>query len=106
MKKNVLFGLMLVVAGCAAKKVAVNNPDQVDIKYGQSKFEGYSQTMFEAGRTIANKSCTSCHNLKDPKMLTEERIYKVIPNMAEKAKLSNEDKDLVLKYYIASGKHI
>lgn len=97
---------MIVVAGCAtSKKTTVTDPALADFKYGQTKFEGYTRAMFDNGKTIVNKSCNGCHGFKDPKGLTEERINHVIPNMAKKAKITDEEKDLVLKYYIASGKH-
>lgn len=105
MKKNILFGLAIILAGCAASNIALSDTENASYKYGKAKFKGYSKEMFMQGKTIVNNSCTRCHKLKNPANFTEEQLNKIIPKMAEKAKISKEDEALVLKYYVASSKH-
>jgi len=105
MKRNILFGLAILFAGCAASNIALTSTENASYKYGKSKFKGYTKAMFDQGRTVNAKSCDRCHKLKDPANFTEEQANKIIPNMAKKAKLSEADKDILLKFYIASGKH-
>lgn len=105
-KKNLLLGLGIFLASCAASKIAMSDAEAANYKYGKTKFDGYTKAQFMQGKTLNENNCAKCHKLKDPANFTEERLNKVIPNMAKKAKLTDADKDLVLKYYIASGKHI
>lgn len=106
MKKNIVFALAILFAGCAASNIALTDVESANYKYGKAKFKGYSKEMFAQGRTISANNCLRCHKQKDATKYTEEQLNKIIPNMAKKAKITDEEKDIVLKYYIASGKHV
>ncbi len=105
MKRNIILGLGILLASCAASKIVMTDTESTNYKYGKTKFTGYTKEVFMQGKTIDASSCGRCHKLKNPANFTEEQLNKIIPNMAKKAKLSDADKDVVLKYYIASGKH-
>lgn len=105
MKRNMILGLAILFASCAASKIAMTDTESTSYKYGKTKFTGYTKEMYMQGKTVNANNCVRCHKLKDPANYTEEQANKIIPNMAKKAKLSDADKDLVLKFFIASGKH-
>lgn len=100
-----MLGLGIFLASCAASKVAMTDTESANYKYAKAKFSGYTKEQFVQGKTLTETNCIKCHRMKDPARFTEEQLNKIIPNMAKKAKISDADKDLVLKYYIASGKH-
>lgn len=104
MKRNIFLGMAVLFASCAASKVVMTDTESANYKYGKTKFASYSKEQFMQGKLINEKSCGSCHKLKDPTRFTEQQLNKIIPNMAKKAKISDTEKDLVLKYYVASGK--
>ena len=106
MKKNIFLGLAILFAGCATSNIVLTDTENANYKYGKTKFDGYSKTMFEQGKTVNVKSCGSCHKLKDPANYTEAQINKIVPRMAIKAKISKEETDALLKFYISSGKHV
>jgi len=103
--KNIFLGIAIIFASCAASKVVMTDTESANYKYGKAKFADYSKEQFMQGKVVNEKSCGSCHKQKDPTRFTEQQLNKIIPNMAKKAKISDAEKDLVLKYYIASGKH-
>lgn len=104
MKRTTVISLAIVLAGCASSKILLTDTEKADYKYGKTKFDRYTKEAFLEGKTITASSCIKCHKLKNPADFTEDKLNKVIPNMANRAKLSKEQADLVLKYYIASGK--
>lgn len=103
-KRNIFLGLAVLLASCAASKVVMTDTESANYKYGKTKFTDYSKVQFVEGKTLTEKNCGSCHKLKDPTRFTEQQLNKIIPNMAKKAKITDAEKDLVLKYYVASGK--
>jgi len=104
MKKNILLGLAITFAGCAASNIALTDTENANYKYGKTKFKDYTKSMFAEGRTIDAKSCDRCHKLENPAEFTEAEINRIIPRMVKKARLSKEEGDVLLKFYIASGK--
>lgn len=103
MKKAIIFLLGVALVGCAGSRIALTDADTANYNYGKTKFDGYTKQQFLQGKTLNETACVKCHKVKDPANFTEEKINKVIPKMAVKAKLSDADKDLVLKYFLASN---
>lgn len=104
MKRATLYLLGIALVGCAGSKVALSDTDTASYNYGKERFDGYSKQMYLQGKTLNETACIKCHKVKDPANYGEDKINKVVPKMANKAKLSDADKDLVLKYYLAAGK--
>ena len=105
MKRKIIFGLSILFTGCAVSNIALTDTESAGYKYGKSKYKGYSKEMYVQGRTINESSCIKCHKLKNPANYTEEQLNKIIPNMAKKARISDEQREVLMKYYVASGKH-
>lgn len=104
MKKAFLYFLGIALVGCAGSKLALTDADTANFNYAAAKFDGYTKQMYAQGKTISENSCNNCHKFKEPSAFTEEQLSKVVPKMADKAKLNATDKDLVLKYYLAGSK--
>lgn len=104
MKRNIVIALAILFTGCATSKVALTAVEDANYKYGKGKFTSYTKKQFLEGKLVNEKNCGSCHKLKDPARFTEQQLNKIIPNMAKKAKITDAEKDVVLKYYVASGK--
>ena len=54
------------------------------------------------GRTLYVKNCNSCHNLRPPERFTATEWEKNLEEMQQKAKISSDEKEIILKY-LTSG---
>lgn len=54
-----------------------------------------------AGRKLYVDHCSGCHNLHFPKEFTEEQWVSNLDEMQGKAKISDEEKRLILQYLIS-----
>lgn len=60
-----------------------------------------SAQEFEKGKLLMNQSCAGCHVLFDPKDYSVVEWEKILEKMIPKARLANEDAELVRDYIIA-----
>jgi hypothetical protein len=54
--------------------------------------------QLNAGREVYVRNCSSCHNLHTPKQFSANRWAEILPTMQQKAKISNEERELIRKY--------
>jgi hypothetical protein len=54
------------------------------------------------GRDLFTSKCGHCHNLPDPKEQTAEQWRPIMDEMADKAKLSADEKAAVLAFVLAA----
>lgn len=64
----------------------------------------YTPEQLEQGKVIFTGNCVKCHGLKEPGSRTPEQWERVLKRMIPKAKLSEEDGNLVKAYLIANSK--
>ena len=50
------------------------------------------------GRAMYVKNCNSCHNLRPPERFTAAEWEKNLKEMQQKAKISSDEKEFILKY--------
>ena len=90
MKKYILIGaLALGFVACTAKKAVV-----VEEVIDMSNFT----PELVQGKTIYEAKCGKCHDLPKPLSYSKEKWQPIMTSMAEKAKISDEDKELVYNY--------
>ena len=94
MKSNlvIIFSIAAFAVSCGPKSMAVTGP----------KFT--SSEQLAQGRTIFENSCNRCHKLPDPEKHDDQRWIKTLSRMAPKAKLTDEQHQMVYDYLISANK--
>lgn len=82
--------LMFVLLACAP---ALYIPTLAD-----SQKAGISTDSLVLGRKIYVNNCSNCHSLYRPEHFTKREWAKVIPVMQKKAKINNEQRNMIVKY--------
>ncbi|KQT24656.1 cytochrome C [Chryseobacterium sp. Leaf405] len=94
--KKLILGMTLasaaIVVSCGPKSVAVTGP-----KYTSSE-------QLAQGKTIFENSCNRCHKLPDPAKHDDQGWIKTLSRMAPKAKLSEDQHQMVYDYLISANK--
>jgi cytochrome c len=102
MKRTIKLILSLFVVSfllyCSPKVLPPTSSDLSQIKQVNPDVDTSSVAR---GYTIFARSCHKCHGLKNPANYTIEKWDKVLPVMAKKAKL-NEDETGLVKIYVAA----
>lgn len=55
-------------------------------------------TKFPEGRNLYISKCTACHKAYERELHTTDEWQKILDEMGRKAKLSNEEKTIILNY--------
>ncbi|WP_326981398.1 cytochrome C [Chryseobacterium sp. MYb264] len=93
--KNLILGMIIVSAfmtSCGPKSMAVTGP-----KYTSSE-------QIVQGKTIFENSCNKCHKLPDPAKHDDQGWIKTLARMAPKAKLTDDQHQMVYDYLISANK--
>jgi cytochrome c5 len=94
--KKLIVGLLFCSASlavsCGPKSAAVTGP-----KYTSSQ-------QLAQGKTIFENSCNRCHKLPDPEKHDDQGWIKTLSRMAPKAKLSDDQHQMVYDYLISANK--
>jgi hypothetical protein len=94
-------GLILISSclfSCAPLVLLI--PEQSDVKRIEQTYPGISLEDLAKGKTFYETNCNKCHSLKWAFKISDNKLYEVIPSMAEKAKIDSKTQDLILKYLI------
>lgn len=87
MKKIVLgFGVIILTAVSCTRSTAVTG----------AKYK--SASKIAEGKTIFENACNKCHGLPDPEKHTDEEWIKTLSRMAPRAKLTNDQHQMVYDY--------
>lgn len=97
MKKIIYIYVILLLSACSA---TILTPAQGDADRGAQKFPGLTLAELNQGKTLYEASCGKCHGLKKPNALDEAGWRKIVPPMAQKAKIDAEAERLVLQYVV------
>ena len=65
---------------------------------------GISTDSLMMGRTLYANHCGSCHNLHLPEKYTRSHWEKEIPEMKQKAKISDKEAKLITNFLLARSK--
>ncbi|HAH23994.1 MAG TPA: hypothetical protein DCL77_09600 [Prolixibacteraceae bacterium] len=65
---------------------------------------GVSTDSLMMGRTLYVKHCGSCHNLHLPQQFTSSHWQEEIPYMKRKAKITDQEAQLITKFVLARSK--
>lgn len=97
-KKKIRF--ILFIAGIlAACSPALYMPTMED-----ATRSGISTDSLMIGRALYTNHCASCHNLHLPEQYTRSQWKKEIPDMQQKAKISDEETRLITNFLLARSK--
>jgi hypothetical protein len=89
-KLIVLKSIVLFVIGCSPMLYVPKCDDTAQ------------QTKLMEGRTLYVKHCNGCHNLYLPNHFTESMWKKNLEEMQPKAKITDEEKKLILNFLLYS----
>ncbi|WP_209390940.1 cytochrome C [Chryseobacterium sp. RR2-3-20] len=94
MEKSIALALLAsaFVISCGPKSTAVTGP-----KFTSSEHLAQGKTVFE-------NSCNRCHKLPDPAKHDDKGWIKTLSRMAPKAKLTDEQHQMVYDYLISVNK--
>lgn len=94
----------LVLGACGASGVV--HPTAKDAEWASAKWPGTTVSELEAGRALYTSKCVGCHRLPDPNAKTPEQWPNVVDEMAERAKLTAADRDLMLRYLSSASERL
>jgi hypothetical protein len=97
-KKLVFITISACLVSCAP--LVLLPPGQTDVTRTEQKFPGITLEDLNQGKIFYETNCDRCHSLKWAFRISDESLYKVVPVMAEKAKIDSKTQDLILKYLI------
>ncbi|AYZ37997.1 cytochrome C [Chryseobacterium indologenes] len=94
MKKTILIGIAVsaFLLSCGPTSTAVTGP-----KYTSSE-------KLAQGKTIFENSCAKCHQLPEPTKHDNQGWIKTLSRMAPKAKLNDDQHQMVYDYLISVNK--
>jgi hypothetical protein len=71
--------------------------------FADSQKTGVSLDTLALGRKIYVNNCSSCHNLFKPEQFTIKKWEQEMPTMEKKAKISDHEATLIMKYISAGS---
>jgi len=113
MKKSTALAFLyvtgLIISACSPKTTAsvattsvVSTTDVTSAQVDAAKVRFPDATIdaLKKGHDLYYGTCTNCHGAKKITSFSAEELPGIINHMAKKAKISDEEKDAVLKYVI------
>lgn len=74
-----------------------------DVELAKTKWNDITQEQLNAGNKLYVAKCGGCHLLYTPNNYSEKKWLEVLPVMEKKAKLMQEQSDLIMKYVITKS---
>ena len=65
---------------------------------GSSNNSSAGTTKFPEGKDLYVSKCTACHKAYEPQLHTKDEWQKILDDMGRKAKLTDNEKQLILDY--------
>jgi hypothetical protein len=90
--------LLTSFVACAATQVPVPTPQQAES--AAQRWPGTTSEDLVAGRTLYVDRCSGCHTLPLPDSKSAEAWPKVIDEMADRSKLTKDERTRVLRYLV------
>ena len=79
---------------------AILKPTMEDVDSAKKKWNDASLDQLNKGYSLYVAKCGACHFLYKPSQFTESKWLEMFPKMKLKAKLNDEQIDLIMKYVI------
>ncbi|HEX4341361.1 MAG TPA: hypothetical protein VH062_35880 [Polyangiaceae bacterium] len=93
------------VYGCAVTSAAVPVVAG-DQQWASSRWPGTTMNDLSRGHDVFASRCSSCHSLPSPAAKTPDEWSGVLDEMANRAKLSTDDRELVNRYLSAASQRL
>lgn len=92
-----LIGATILLAYCSSHRYI---PSSWEIQLAQKQWEQADSTYLSKGNQLYELKCSGCHYLYIPKNYSVEQWKKILPEMRNKAKLSNEEYEKIKVYLL------
>ena len=100
MKKLIAILISVVFTACAATSKFA--PSAEDLPAMQAKVQGITYDEAMQGYKLYVSHCSNCHRLHNPKEYSPASWNKILPEMFEKAKISNPDQQRLIRNYLTA----
>ena len=97
MKKILYLYAIVLFSACSVTLLA---PAQADADRGADKFPGLTLADLQQGKALYEANCGKCHGLKKPESRDEAGWREIMPPMAKKAKINDQEQQLILQYVV------
>ena len=108
MRKHVYTSLfvaaVLIFGACKAKKTTAVAISSSDAAHAAAIFPSATVASLTEGKMHYENNCGNCHGLKNTKDFDESAWRKIVPDMAQKAKVNASTEDLILQYVVTMAK--
>lgn len=101
MKKVIVIFSLLMLIKLATGAPNVLPPTSAQLTEIKNADPAADTVAISNGYAVSVEKCQKCHKLKDPAKFDAEKLNKVLPKMAKKAKLTEEQAALVYTYAMA-----
>lgn len=98
--KGFLALLALLPLACAT----LPHVDAQDVVRAKNHFPAATLSSLDAGRRAFADNCAGCHALPRPEAKSAEEWSKVLDEMAQEAKLTSVQKDLIAQFLMAKSR--
>lgn len=88
---------VFILGSCAAPLIV---PADQDAERARGRWSESGITSLQQGHKLYINKCGSCHFLYRPYQYSEQEWMKFIPDMREKARLTQDEFDLIVRYVI------
>ena len=100
MKKIISILCLSIFAACAATSKFA--PTAEELPAMQAKAPGITYDDALHGYKLYAANCSNCHRLHNPKEYTALKWNKILPEMFQKAKITNDDQHQLIRNYLAA----
>lgn len=90
---------LVMASGCAA----LVHPTEADARWAAKRTPGITLASLERGREIYVERCSGCHHLPLPESQPADRWEQVVDEMAARAQLSGDDRELVVAFLASTS---
>jgi len=94
----------LLVGGTVSCAATLPTPTAQDVAWAQQNWPDAEQRELEHGRDIYVGKCAGCHNLIEPRRLSAERWSEEVGDMAERARISELEREAVKRYLVTMSR--
>ena len=100
MKKFISILLVSIFAACAATSKFAPTPEEMPAI--EARMPGVTYEEITQGYKLYTTHCSNCHRLHNPKEFTATKWNKVLPEMFDKAKITDSAQKQLVRDYLAA----
>ena len=82
---------------------SIYKPTEADVFAGKKQYPDLTMEQLNKGLALYGDKCGSCHALYKPKEITEKRWAETLPEMKEKARLTDKEYVLITQYLMSKN---